>query len=529
MRYPIIIIVLAFPISIFAGIAKNNKPEIFGQKQLSTLEDVSLAIQLSDLYVFDWDDVYPYGFTLQLYSGSNYTVLGNTIVPNADFSGTLTVPITVNDGKNDSRKFDLKIYVSPVNDVPVIVSQRALSIDENKTITIQLADLSVNDPDNNYPNGFTLRIAQGDNYSLSGNTITPSQDFVGTLSASVRVNDGAADSNPFSLKIEVRPVSKVPQIIGQAPLKINEDEMLTIKLADLKVIDADDHYPDGFSFTLLKGTNYTLPGDGVVKPASNFSGNLSVPVTVSDGTHVSEPYNLSITVTAVNDAPEITNIESTSLSYEFGNGRVSITGEFRVIDVDDENLSSGEIRFEKDSYVEGSDLLVFSSTDNIKGVFDGNTGVLSLTGKASLNDYIQAVRSVQFSYASANDSVTTEKKLLFTLSDGKDVSTAAERSIVIGGSHTSDIDVPTGFTPNGDLANDTWSVRPLKSIDPWTKPTIRVYNRFGAMVYEATGFDSEWDGRFRGELLPADTYFYTIDLNLIGSKSTYKGLVTILH
>jgi len=57
---------------------------------------------------------------------------------------------------------------------------------------------------------------------------------------------------------------------------------------------------------------------------------------------------------------------------------------------------------------------------------------------------------------------------------------------------------------------------------------IKVFNHRGLTVYESTGFENPWDGTFKGELLPVDTYFYTIDLKLLNQK-TYKGTVTILH
>jgi gliding motility-associated-like protein len=58
---------------------------------------------------------------------------------------------------------------------------------------------------------------------------------------------------------------------------------------------------------------------------------------------------------------------------------------------------------------------------------------------------------------------------------------------------------------------------------------IRVYTIRGTVVYEATGLDTEWDGRHRGDVLPTDTYYYTIDLNLPYTNATYKGMVTILR
>jgi gliding motility-associated-like protein len=531
MRYFIFTIMLLFPISVLAQDGrggKNDKPEIVGQKQLSTSEDESITVELSDLYVIDWNDFYPFGFSLQLYPGNNYTLSGATIIPASNYNGTLTVKVTVNDGKDDSKKFDLKVEVRSVNEAPSITGQRALSVDENNSITIQLSDLSVSDVDNTYPNGFTLMVSPGSNYVVSGSKVTPVEDFVGTLSVPVRVNDGSANSDPFSLKITVNAVSRVPQIIGQTVLTINEDESLTITLAHLKVTDGDDLYPNGFSLSVTSGSNYTLPENNVIKPSSNFNGNLTVPVTVSDGTNVSDPYNLLITVMSVNDAPVITNIESKALNYETGKGAVSVTEEFLAADADDDSLATAEIKFETNAYQKDIDALVFTNTTNITGVFDVDKGILSLIGKAPIAEYIAAMRRIEYNHEGDADSTITDKELFFTLNDGKNSSTVQQRLIRLGNSFAA-LDVPTGFTPNDDLVNDTWSVRPSKYTDERANPTIRVYNKRGVLVYECTGFDNEWDGRFRGEFLPADTYFYTIDLNLINAKSTYNGLVTILR
>jgi gliding motility-associated-like protein len=56
-----------------------------------------------------------------------------------------------------------------------------------------------------------------------------------------------------------------------------------------------------------------------------------------------------------------------------------------------------------------------------------------------------------------------------------------------------------------------------------------VYDKRGSLLYQATGFENEWDGISNGQVLPVDTYYYTIDLNLPYMKQTYKGVVSILH
>ena len=43
--------------------------------------------------------------------GNNYSLNENIVTPNRNFTGTLKVPVTVNDGLDESKKFDVKIEV----------------------------------------------------------------------------------------------------------------------------------------------------------------------------------------------------------------------------------------------------------------------------------------------------------------------------------------------------------------------------------------------------------------------------------
>ena len=254
----------------------------------------------------DPDNSYPTGFTLAVQDGTNYTRVGNTITPAADFSGTLTVPVTVNDGTDDSNVFNLSVTVTAVNDAPEITGQTALETAEETALGITLADLTVSDPDNSYPADFTLAVQDGTNYTRVGNTITPATDFNGTLTVPVTVNDGTADSGVYNLSVTVSASNDAPVITGQGALTTAEETALGITLADLTVSDPDNSYPDDFTLAVQDGADYTRVGN-TLTPAANFNGTLTVPVTVNDGTADSDVFNLSVTVTASNDAPVITD------------------------------------------------------------------------------------------------------------------------------------------------------------------------------------------------------------------------------
>ena len=98
----------------------NDAPVITGQSPLSTPEETALAITLGALTVTDPDNTYPTDFTLAVQDGSDYSRAGNTITPVADFIGTLTVPVTVNDGTDNSNVFNLSVEV--LDNTPPVIS-----------------------------------------------------------------------------------------------------------------------------------------------------------------------------------------------------------------------------------------------------------------------------------------------------------------------------------------------------------------------------------------------------------------------
>jgi gliding motility-associated-like protein len=83
--------------------------------------------------------------------------------------------------------------------------------------------------------------------------------------------------------------------------------------------------------------------------------------------------------------------------------------------------------------------------------------------------------------------------------------------------------VPNAFTPNGDGTNDTWSIPGLAA---YPNCRVNVYNRYGAGIFSSIGYAKNWDGSFNGYVLPAGTYYYTIDLK--DGKKPLSGYVVLL-
>ena len=81
----------------------------------------------------------------------------------------------------------------------------------------------------------------------------------------------------------------------------------------------------------------------------------------------------------------------------------------------------------------------------------------------------------------------------------------------IGNSCDTDVLVSEAFTPNGDNINDTWQI---VNIERYPNANVSVYNRLGNKVFNAIGYNNDWNGvsNGRSERLPAGSYYYQIDL-----------------
>lgn len=85
---------------------------------------------------------------------------------------------------------------------------------------------------------------------------------------------------------------------------------------------------------------------------------------------------------------------------------------------------------------------------------------------------------------------------------------------------------PTAFTPNGDGANETF--RPKYSQD-LKQYHIRIFNRWGELVYESEDVNEGWDGFFRGVMQPLSVYVYYSEFTFHdGVKRSQAGNLTLL-
>ena len=78
-----------------------------------------------------------------------------------------------------------------------------------------------------------------------------------------------------------------------------------------------------------------------------------------------------------------------------------IDARLTVTDVDSTNLAGATVSITA-TYVTGQDVLGFTNQNGITGSFDAATGVLTLTGTATVANYQTALRSVTYANTSDN-------------------------------------------------------------------------------------------------------------------------------
>jgi gliding motility-associated-like protein len=146
----------------------------------------------------------------------------------------------------------------------------------------------------------------------------------------------------------------------------------------------------------------------------------------------------------------------------------------------------------------------------------GNNGSISTTVSGGTAPY---------SYSWSNGSTATR---LYSLPAGTytlEVTDAngCTASIIVVLTQPDDLIMPTGYSPNGDGANDTFFIRGL---DAYPSNTFVVLNRWGNAVFDRLNYRNDWNGEnIQGQMLPNGTYFVILTVN--DGARTLQGYVDL--
>lgn len=338
-----------------------------------------------------------------------------TFTPAANYNGIVTIDYRVCDLLGLCDTATLSITVTAVNDAPMAVND-PITIDEDNVATGSVAP---NDTDTEgdamtYTAITTVPSNQGvlTMNANGGYTFTPAANFNGTVVIEYRVCD-ATLCDTATLTITVSPVNDAP-VASSSTVPTNEDAPLTGTVIT-SITDVDDA-----SNTLTVTPITSIPsGQGVLTlnpdgtytftPTPNFTGTVTVDYKVCDPSGACDTATLTITVTAVNDAPLAVN--DTLITPE----DTAATGSLATNDSDADNTSA-ELTYTSLSNIPGSQGLLVLNADgtytftpalNFNGTIHVNYKVCDLGGACDTATLTITLTAVNDAPVASNSNVPT--------------------------------------------------------------------------------------------------------------------------
>ncbi|MDF3123447.1 Ig-like domain-containing protein [Rheinheimera sp. 1928-s] len=183
----------------------------------------------------------------------------------------------------------------------------------------------------------------------------------------------------------------------------------------------------------------------------------TVTITVTDAGSATAQATSTINITAVNDAPVVTASGGTTAFTEGNNVAstpVAIDTGLTLSDVDNANMASATISITGNLQA-GQDILGFSDQNGITGSYDPGTGILTLSGSATVAQYQAALSSVTYSNSS-EDPNTSNRTISFVVNDGTGNSSASTKTVSVTAVNDTPTDIAlSANTLNQSAANDT--------------------------------------------------------------------------
>jgi gliding motility-associated-like protein len=402
---------------------------------------------------------------------------------------------------NSSATFT--INVNAVNDIPV-ASNDAGTVNEDEVINI---DILSNDELGDLP----VSVINLDNPTLQGGSVVindngtpndtsddylvyaPSAGFNGVDTFTYTIEDIDGESSTATVTITVNPVNDVPVAIDDIAGTIEETSIAVDVLANDNLGDqptlignVDNSTTQGGTAVINNNGTPADPRDDYIDytPAVDFNGTDTFTYTIRDIDGETSTATVTITVTGVNDTP---------------------------LAVDD-NASAVE------------DLLITIDVLSNDNLGDIPTPIISVDAISAAGGAVQIndngtpgdVSDDTIDFTPANGFTGTDT-FTYTIEDADGEQSTATVTVDISLAPGTLV-IYKGFSPNGDGSNDEWVI---DGILFFPGNTVRVFNRWGNLVYQTEGYDNQtkvWFGQSNqgmvlgDNILPDGTYFYMVDL-----------------
>jgi gliding motility-associated-like protein len=390
------------------------------------------------------------------------------------------------DNDDDGTQDDDEDGDNETNYQPVAIDDE-VTTNENTSVNIQVLS---NDTDlQNEP--IVVTIAEtSENGTTEVNddnliTFTPNEGFTGETSFTYTVTDTDGDSDNADV------VVTVVKLQNSVPVAVDDYATTIINTpVNVDVMDNDSGMDDlPVSITVSKSANESSiiveeNNTITVTPGNNYVGQISLRYAITDANG-----DQSTATIIVDVLPGITAINDTI--YSEVNHNINF------------NLIDNDLDIEDEVFV-----TLMQHPQN------GNA-TISESGLLNYDPQFDFTGTDSISYEVCSEENINNCSQAWTI-------------IYIGESETEtdkEFRIPEGFSPDGDGVNDYFEIR---GMNQYERVTIRIFNRWGNLIYKSDDYQNNWDGTSRKTLgssgsLPTGTYFYVI--KIVDNDKQYKGNV----
>ena len=321
--------------------------------------------------------------------------------------GSFTLNVTVTDSAALNDTAVITINVDSQNDAPVITEGSSTSVvmDEDGAPTAFGLTLNATDEDGDTltwsietqaANGVATASGTGTSKAIG---FTPTLNYNGSDSFVVRVSDGNGGTDDITVNVTIDAQNDDPVAVDDS-LTVDEDSNNNALL----VLGNDTNPDSGETLTITAvgatdsgGTATNNTTNVLYTPASNFSGTEVFTYTIGDGNGGSDTATVTVTVTGENDAPEITEGASTSVTMDEDGAPLAFGLTLNATDPENDLLtwsiqSQGSNGTASASGTGASKAIGYTPTLNYNGsdsfvvrVSDGNGGTDDITVNVTIN------------------------------------------------------------------------------------------------------------------------------------------------
>jgi hypothetical protein len=423
--------------------------------------------------------------------------------PTANYFGSFNIDYTVTDSTGNTVSNTHTVNVNSVNDAPVTVDSSSTQAEDSGATALNIptptdveGDAIITIINAPFPTEGVLYYADGTTpvqasdvltvAQLTSLTFIPAADFNGTATVNYTISDGT-DSSTATHTITVTPVNDAP--VATDSTSTQAEDSTDIALGITAPTDIDD--------AALTAVIATLPTDGVLKfangtlvtagvsfdaaelngltfsPNADFNGTVAINYTVEDAAGLTDTATHTVTVTAANDAPVVTNSTSSQ----------------------DEDTTAVDLNINTPTDVDGDTLTITLDALPTNGTLyyaDGTTPVPAL---AVLS--VAELTSLKFTpNANFNGDVTIN----YTVNDG---------TTTVGGSHT----VTVNSIEDVPVVTNSSSIQDEDSVDITLGINLPTDNDGDTLYAVIATLPTDGTLKFAdGSAVPAGTQFLATEL-----------------